>query len=116
MTPPPGSENIIKLTRDTVLSRVRHVFPQLDIEEVMRILDSYGVESNEQERERVQLAILKLSEGSFEKLQHYVAEAKYDFRDVLGPAEYPLYGCHSFSAIERMSVEESGAIQEKDFQ
>ena len=49
----------------------------------MAVLDSYGVRSHERERERVQLAILKLSDGSLEALHHYVAAAKRDYRDVL---------------------------------
>jgi hypothetical protein len=34
----------------------------------MEILDLYGIESHEGERERVQIAILKLSEGDDDKL------------------------------------------------
>jgi len=40
-------------------------------------------------RERVQLAILKLSEGNEEKLREFFAVAKRDYRDVLFWAEYP---------------------------
>ena len=56
---------------------------------MLELLDSYGVEPYEQERERVQLAILKLSGGSEEKLREFVAVAKRDYRDVLFWAEYP---------------------------
>ena len=56
---------------------------------VLELLDSYGVEPYEGERERVQLAILKLSAGSEEKVREYVAVAKRDYRDVLFWAEYP---------------------------
>jgi len=56
---------------------------------VLELLDSYGVESYERERERVQLAILKLSEGNEEKLREFVAVAKRDYRDVLFWAENP---------------------------
>jgi len=56
---------------------------------VLELLDSYGVESYERERERVQVAILKLSAGSEEKVREYVAVAKRDYRDVLFWAEYP---------------------------
>jgi len=56
---------------------------------VLELLDSYGVEPYEQERERVQLAILKLSGGSEEKLREFVAVAKRDYRDVLFWAEHP---------------------------
>jgi hypothetical protein len=56
---------------------------------VLELLDSYGVEPDERERERVQLDILKLSGGSEEKVREYVAAAKRDYRDVLFWAEYP---------------------------
>ena len=56
---------------------------------MLELLDSYGVQSYERERERVQLDILKLSAGSEEKVREYVAAAKRDYRDVLFWAEYP---------------------------
>jgi hypothetical protein len=56
---------------------------------VLELLDSYGVEPYERERERVQVAILKLSAGSEAKVREYVAVAKRDYRDVLFWAEYP---------------------------
>ena len=56
---------------------------------VRKLLDSYGIEPYERERERVQVAILKLSAGSEEKVREYVAVAKRDYRDVLFWAEYP---------------------------
>ena len=56
---------------------------------VLELLDNYGMESYERERERVQVAILKLSAGSEEKVREYVAVAKRDYRDVLFWAEYP---------------------------
>ncbi len=43
----------------------------------------------EPEAPRVQLAILKLSDGKAEKLLTYIEAAKRDYRDVLAWAEYP---------------------------
>ena len=76
-------------TRDNVLAAVRATFPKRSWPRVLELLDTYGVESYERERERVQLAILVLSEGSEVKLREYVAVAKRDYRDVLFWAEYP---------------------------
>jgi len=56
---------------------------------VLELLDSYGVDRHERERERVQLDIVKLSAGSEAKVREYVAVAKRDYRDVLFWAEYP---------------------------
>lgn len=46
-----------------------------------------GYESREPSR--VQLAILKLSEGDAQLLLHYLHTAQSDYRDVLAWAEYP---------------------------
>jgi len=76
-------------SRNDVLASVRVIFPGSDWPGVVALLDAYGVASHERERERVQLAILKLCEGSEDKLRDYVNVAKRDYRDVLFWAEYP---------------------------
>jgi hypothetical protein len=76
-------------SRDEVVAVVQKTFPETSQSRVIELLDSYGVESYERERERVQLAILKLSEGNEEKLRKFVAVAKRDYRDVLFWAENP---------------------------
>lgn len=82
-------ENVSIYTRDLVIAKANQCF-RFDTEErIMGILDSYGSQTYERERERVQIAILKLSEGDLEKLQRTVAAAKTDYRDVLAWAEYP---------------------------
>src|SRR5213080_4151662 len=75
--------------REEVVAVVQETFPDSAHNRVLELLDSYGVESYERERERVQLAILKLSEGNEEKVREFVAVAKRDYRDVLFWAEYP---------------------------
>ena len=76
-------------SRDEVVAAIEATFPESSRAGVLELLDSYGVEPYEQERERVQLAILKLSGGSEEKLREFVAVAKRDYRDVLFWAEHP---------------------------
>ncbi len=76
-------------SRDEVIAVVQKTFPESAHSCVLELLDSYGVESYERERERVQLAILKLSEGNEEKLREFVQVAKRDYRDVLFWAENP---------------------------
>ena len=76
-------------SREEVIAVVRKTFPESAHDRVLELLDTYGVESYERERERVQLAILKLSEGNEEKVREFVAVAKRDYRDVLFWAEYP---------------------------
>ena len=72
-----------------VVAAVQKTFPASAHAGVLELLDDYGVESYERERERVHLAILKLSEGNEEKLREFVAVAKRDYRDVLFWAENP---------------------------
>ena len=76
-------------SRDEVVASFQATFPKSSWARVLELLDSYGVEPYEQERERVQVAILKLSAGSEAKVREYVAVAKRDYRDVLFWAEYP---------------------------
>src|SRR5213078_4071273 len=76
-------------SRDEVVAAIQATFLKSAHARVFELLDTYGVESHERERERVQLAILKLSEGNEEKLREFVAVAKRDYRDVLFWAENP---------------------------
>ena len=76
-------------SRDEVAASVQATFPLSSWARVLELLDSYGVDPHERERERVQLDIVRLSAGSEEKLREYVTVAKHDYRDVLFWAEYP---------------------------
>jgi hypothetical protein len=70
-------------TRDDVVAAVHAAFPSSDPATILDVLDLYGMESHERERERVQLAIVRLSEGSEDKLLDFLQSAKTDYRDVL---------------------------------
>ena len=76
-------------SRDEVVAAIQATFLKSSWARVLELLDTYGVESHEREPERVQLAILKLSEGNEEKLREFLAIAKRDYRDVLFWAENP---------------------------
>src|SRR5262245_37698429 len=79
-------------SRDEVISMVQKTFPESNWARVLELLEGYGVESSERECERVQFAILKLSEGSEQKLREFITVAKRDYRDVFFWAEYPEEG------------------------
>jgi hypothetical protein len=72
-----------------VITSVKAHFPEQSWERVLVLLETYGVESYERERERVQLALVKLSGGSEEKLRECVTVAKEDYRDILAWADSP---------------------------
>ena len=80
---------MVDYNRDLVIAKAEQCFPNEDLGKIMDILDLYGKELYARERERVQIAILKLSGGDLENLREYVEMAKSDFRDVLASAEYP---------------------------
>lgn len=70
-------------TRDDVVAAAHAAFPKSDAATILGVLDLYGTESYEREKERVQLAIVALSEGNEDKLLYLVQAAKTDYRDVL---------------------------------
>ena len=65
------------------------MFPETSRMRVLELLDTYGVQSYEREKERVQLAMLALSSGNEEKLIEFIAIAKRDYRDILFWADNP---------------------------
>ena len=79
------------VTRSDVERIVRRDFPSEDCATVMALLDDYGTKSYEREKDRVQLAVLKLAAGSIDDLLCLIQTAKLDYRDVLSLAEYPSY-------------------------
>ena len=103
-----------RTTRGGVLEKVAQYWPDVDPQEIMSILDEYGVESSERGRARVQLAILKLSEGQRDKLTELVRMAKRDYRDVLAYAEYPEEMKAGFVEMGKLSPQEARAIRERD--
>ena len=104
-------KDTIKYTRELVTKKAKAVFPKEDVSKVMSILDQYGVDSYERERERVQIAILKLSEGKMEELRESVKAAKQDYRDVLAYAEFPL---EMKSEPGKLDAQKAKEIREKD--
>jgi len=68
-------------SREDVVASVRASFPKESRARALELLDMYGVAAHERERERVQLAILKLSDGNEEKLRQNVDAAKRDYRN-----------------------------------
>ena len=80
----------------------------------MNILDEYGVESYEGGRARVQLAILKLSEGERDRLERFVRMAKRDYRDVVAYAEYPEQMRIGPVGERQLPAEEVKAVRQRD--
>ena len=65
-------------------------FPDESIRAKVRaILETYGSEKDQQEPNRVRLAILKLAGTEVPEIEKWAGLAKEDFRDILTWAEYP---------------------------
>lgn len=86
-----------KVSRSDVLRVVRRDFRGVPETEVVAVLDRYGTSDWQRERNRVQLAVLKLANGDLEALRQHTDIACSDYRDVLAAAEYPAYSQHSWS-------------------
>jgi hypothetical protein len=93
---------------------VRRDFPAERFAEVMAMLNEYGVEDWQREPDRVRLAVLKLAGGSMERLRNEIGAAKADYRDVLGPAEYPGYGKRA-RGRRKLSTDEEQRIIDNDW-
>jgi hypothetical protein len=80
-----------KVSRDDVERIVRRDFPSSEFVNVVAVLDKYGSGKWHRERERVQVAVLKLAKGKMDALRREIENAKCDYREVIAPAEYPKY-------------------------
>ena len=70
---------MIKATREAVIEKIRQVFPERKVADVLAHLDRYGAEDYHREKARVQLAILKLcDEKGCDDPANYVATACAD--------------------------------------
>jgi hypothetical protein len=80
------------VTSNDVERIARRDYSEMQFDSVTAVLKGYEKSaSRRRERPRVQLAALKLANGDVQALRNYVNMAIQDFRDVLGPAEYPEY-------------------------
>jgi hypothetical protein len=98
------------VTRGDVERVIRRDFPAELFAQVLAVLDEY----EHRERERVQLAVLKLAGGSMKRLRYEIEGAKCDYRDVLSPAEYPSYTKKMFR-MSKLPAEEQQRIIDADW-
>jgi hypothetical protein len=98
-------------SRNLVLKKLRDCFPDpAKAAEALAILDTYGTESWHREKDRVQLALLKIAGGDIEKLRLETRAAQSDYRDTLVPAEYP----EEWQAWPKIPAAQMAAIRKRD--
>jgi hypothetical protein len=93
---------------------VRRDFGAERAAEVLALLEGYGPERWHRHPERVRLACLKLAHGELDRLRAQIENAQYDYRDVIGAAEYPGYMKRMFH-IEKLPEEERQEIIDGDW-
>jgi len=98
------------VTRADIERVVRRDFPAELFAQVMAVLNEY----DDWECDRVRVAVLKLANGNMERLRYEIEGAKCDFRDVLGPAEYPGYTKKMFR-MNKLPSEEQQRIIDADW-
>jgi len=93
---------------------VRRDFPPEHVSSVLATLSEYGGENFHREADRVRMAVLKLANRDLEQLRYWIEQAKCDYRDVLSPAEYPLY-TKKWGRMDRLTEEEQKKIIDADW-
>jgi hypothetical protein len=101
-----------QVTPEDVQRLVRREFGPDREAEILALLDEYGTEDWHREPDRVRAACLKLAAGNLDRLQNQIEIAKQDWRDVLGPAEYPGYTKHMFRIKNYPEAEQERIIND----
>jgi hypothetical protein len=101
--------------RRIVEARAKAMFPNHAPAEILEVLDEYKPGLAEL-APRVQLAILKLSDGDFARLRYQLDAAKSDYRDVILPAENPEFVRLPMDSWLAMSEAEKDRLSNRDVQ
>jgi hypothetical protein len=105
---------IPQVTAEDVERVARRDFSADEYGTVMAALSEYGTEKWQREAARVQLAALKVANGSVQQLRACIELAKRDYRDVLAAAEYPAYYKIGFQ-VRKLPAEEQSRIIHSDW-
>lgn len=99
-----------KVTSQDVQRIIKRDYGENNYNQITSLID----EIEEPEKIRVQVAVLKLGGGDFEKLKYAVQVAKVDYRDVLATAEYPRY-FHALD-IDQFSDQKHNTVIDSDLE
>ena len=108
------SQPIPQVTPDDVERVVCRDFTADEYAAVTAMLGEYGTEKWHREPTRVQLAALKVANGSVQKLRACIDSAKRDYRDALAAAEYPAY-CKIGFRVRELPEKERRRIIDEDW-
>jgi hypothetical protein len=108
------SQPIPQVTPDDVERVVCRDFTADEYAAVTAMLGEFGTERWHGEPTRVQLAALKVANGSVQKLRACIDSAKRDYRDALAAAEYPAY-CEIGFRVRELPEKEQRRIFDEDW-
>jgi hypothetical protein len=109
---PDSSQPVPDVTHGDVERIVRREFASEQWTSVLALLSDFHKERGDSGAPRIQLAALKLAEGSLDKLRAHLTSP--DYRDVLVAAEYPAY--HKVGLrIRELSASEKQRIVDSDW-
>jgi hypothetical protein len=108
------SQPIPQVTPDDVERVVCRDFTADEYTTVTAMLNEFGMEKWQREPTRVQLAALKVANGSVQKLRACIDSAKRDYRDALASAEYPAY-CKIGFRVRKLPETERRRIIDQDW-
>jgi hypothetical protein len=108
------TQPIPQVTAEDVERVVCRDFSADEYASVIAILSEYGTEKWHREPTRVQLAALKVANGSVQSLRACIASARRDYRDALAAAEYPAY-CKTGFQPRELPAEERRRIVDSDW-
>jgi hypothetical protein len=103
------------VSRADVERVVRRDFPPELYDTVLSLLDEYGKADWQRERDRVQLALLKLAAGNADKLLEWLPYAMQDYPDALIAAETPDFGKTGFVGRARLSAEQKQNLSDREW-
>lgn len=98
--PQPTREQLVPDVTSLDVERIVERDFKYEFTTVMSLLNELKTEERDSGTARVQLAALKLANGSVERLRSKIESAKRDYRDVLAYAEYPEYIRNGFRVHE----------------
>ena len=94
-----------KVSEADVERIARRDFGEAHLTLVLSLLDE--ISKTEKRSARVSLAVLKLAAGSMDRLLDSVQLAASDYRDVIGPAEYPSYSWFDKDPVRQQQAMEA---------
>ncbi|MBC8871559.1 MAG: hypothetical protein H8E44_19210 [Planctomycetes bacterium] len=104
----------VEFTRDQVRRKISEVFPAEDAAALLQVLDQCDTKRAADDTARVQLAILKLSQGNRDSLLALIDKAAADVDDLMYRAERPMEYGLSLAEYKALAMPALQAMRQMD--